>query len=168
MKIFFITLLFLFFANTCMGQDTVYISTRHVPDTSFSFFLDSLKQNMVQDLPHIKIVEIKYNGGNPNRVPPPRSLLSPIFIINHKYFYQFDYGTDTSAFLPFIAEYFKPANIQSIVVYYDKGVIYGRRSRDNGAILVTLKKGTKFNPEVAGLKVTTKKKKAIFTNFIDW
>jgi hypothetical protein len=115
-------------------------------------FIDSLKQKTLKDTLKFSRNDLLFSTMTTNN-----KSYSPLFIITEKYSYKLDI-VDGEKVLEFTNQYFDQNIIEKIIIV-DTTVgkaIYGTYA-SNGCVLVYLKKGIKFNPLVAGLKMRNKK-----------
>jgi hypothetical protein len=146
----------LLFCKFLLAQ-TIVFSTRSLPPdntkvccNSLVPYIDSLTEALYKDTSRFSYRDLVYRAtsGTDNE----HSYL-PLFIINDVYFYKLDI-VNSSKVKEFVREYLSGSKVDTIIIWH-KGdpyaSIFGLHGR-NGVVQIQLKKGAKFNPDVAGLK----------------
>ena len=149
MKLFLLVLLFSIMLNA-KAQKTAHC----MPVNQIVYIVDSLKQKLIKEIPRygeeLKSTYRNIRGSSPSRI----FFASPIFVVNKYYAYRFYAKGDSIKVIDFLNQYFQPQLICRIDAF-DPIVgtaIYGIVGNE-GLVHIQLKKGIKFNPKIAGLKI---------------
>ncbi len=147
------------FLNSTFGQNSKDTSRQTIPSRIFKgdsakFIIDSLKSVVLNDTLKFKSNDlVNINGRTENK-----NSYSLLFLVDLKYFYLLDNinGTMVSEF---VNEILDTSIIESINIIDEKQsmLIFGAVGK-KGTIIITTKRKTKINYQVAGLKYNRKKK----------
>lgn len=155
MKAITFTLCFLLFKTIVFGQKLNKEPLSHtttVEPYRISSFIDSLKTQIIQDtLKFIRNDLIHTSIGTNNK-----NNYSKLYLVDGKYLYKLDIISGQKV-IEFVNEYLSESKIQSISI---TDTIYSQQlfgsNGISGLVSIQTKKKLKYNPKVAGLKLTTK------------
>lgn len=141
------------------GQSTTKDTSKTVThiveinSTQFVTFIDSLKKVTLADTSKFSRKDLIHTIIGTRNIKS----YSPLFVINEKYLYKLDIIDGTNV-LQFVNQYLDTNKFYKVNVADNiaGSVIYGSNG-SNGCIIIYLKKKTKFNPLIAGLKMRNKK-----------
>jgi hypothetical protein len=150
MRLFLTIFVFLLFTATASGQsalDSVFNTNDHIEGERLLGFVDSLKKAILADTSNFNRSDLKHTAiGTFNTKP-----YSKLYIINSRYSYKLDI-IEPKQVLEFVNEVLDGRKVKQILLLdgHIASPYFGTHA-GNGAVVITLTDGAKFNPRIGGL-----------------
>lgn len=133
------------------GKNNIYFTT--ISKSQIAPYIDSLRKVIISDTAKFKMSDLKKRDDETIN----KAGYSKLFIVDNKYYYKLDVISGAKV-EEFLNTYFSPDSIEEITDYHHQigaAAIYGWRAV-HGAVLIKIKDGVIYNPNVAGLDSNVK------------
>ncbi|WP_316771248.1 hypothetical protein [Pedobacter frigiditerrae] len=155
MKGISVIIIFVLITTVVLGQKPSInkLDIKTISNDKMEDFVDSLKKKITSDTANFDRNDLIHNGVFTRNIKPYSSL----YCIDDKYVYKLDI-IDGKGVLEFVNQYLDVKKVGAIIIMNpeDSQRLYGSHGT-LGLIFIYIRKGTVYNPDIAGLKRKAKR-----------